>query len=166
LEKEAERRKGDEREREVLDEEEARERAVKEFEMVQMGLSAKGAGSGRIVARQDGKITVEEEVESTPGASKNGTKRKFELDEEELLRIAQEERRKMRKEIDAEKVSLSLLKSLHQRAYTNPTHNRKHPESTSPASGSPPKLPPPLPTPVPPPTSTAVVTPLNQPPAN
>lgn len=83
-------------------EHEARARAVQEFERVQMGLEAKvGSASGRkIVGREDGKIFVEEDVLD----GKRGEKRKFELDEDELLRIAREERTKARKAIDDEKV--------------------------------------------------------------
>ncbi|PQE32239.1 Nitric oxide synthase-interacting protein [Rutstroemia sp. NJR-2017a WRK4] len=85
---------------------EARERAVKEFEKVQMGLEAKGGG--KIVGREGGKIMVEEAGE---GVGKRGEKRKFELDEEELLRIAMEERTKARKAIDDEKASKTTLPS-------------------------------------------------------
>ncbi|PQE14310.1 Nitric oxide synthase-interacting protein [Rutstroemia sp. NJR-2017a BBW] len=85
---------------------EARERAVKEFEKVQMGLEAKGGG--KIVGREGGKIMVEEEE---VGVGKRGEKRKFELDEEELLRIAMEERTKARKAIDDEKASKTTLPS-------------------------------------------------------
>lgn len=82
---------------------EAKERAVREFEKVQMGLEAKigGPAKGRIVGRSEGKVVVEEDVVG----GKRGEKRKFELDEDELLRIAQEERSKARKAIDDEKVS-------------------------------------------------------------
>lgn len=86
-----------------LDEAEAKERAVQDFERIQMGLEAKlgGKSSGqKIVEREDGKILVEEDVVG----SKRGEKRKFELDEDELLRIAREERTKARKAIDDEKV--------------------------------------------------------------
>ena len=86
-------------------EDEARDRAVQEFEKVQMGLEANvgGPASGRkIVGREDGKISVEEDVID----GKRGEKRKFELDEEELLRIAREERSRARKAIDDEKAPL------------------------------------------------------------
>lgn len=83
------------------EEDEARERAVREFERVQMGLEVKVGSKGRIVGREGGKVVVEEEVEA---GEKRGEKRKFELDEEELLRIAREERAKVRKAIDDEKV--------------------------------------------------------------
>ncbi|KAH8801533.1 hypothetical protein F5884DRAFT_807016 [Xylogone sp. PMI_703] len=89
-------------------EEEAKERAVKEFELVQMGLDAKiGANSSgtKIIGREDGKVLVEEDVKG----GKRGEKRKFELDEEELLRIAREERAKARKAIDDEKSSKPAL---------------------------------------------------------
>lgn len=74
---------------------------MQDFEKVQMGLEAKvGVAGKQIVGREDGKIIVEEDVVG----SKKGEKRKFELDEDELLRIAQEERAKARKTIDNEKV--------------------------------------------------------------
>jgi len=83
------------------EEQEAKERAVQEFERIQMGLEAKlGNGSKKIVGREDGKILVEEDVVG----GKRGEKRKFELDEDELLRIAREDRNKARKAIDDEKV--------------------------------------------------------------
>ena len=84
-------------------EDEVKKRAVQEFEKVQMGLEAKVGTSisGRkIVGREDGKILVEEDVVG----GKRGEKRKFELDEDELLRVAREERTKARKAIDDEKV--------------------------------------------------------------
>lgn len=82
---------------------EAKERAVQEFEKIQMGLEAKMSSSPStktIVGREGGKILVEEDVVG----GKRGEKRKFELDEDELLRIAREERTKARKAIDDERV--------------------------------------------------------------
>jgi hypothetical protein len=73
-----------------------------------MGLEAKigSSSSGKnIVGREDGKIIVEEDVVG----GKRGEKRKFELDEDELLRIAREERNKARKAIDDEKVCIFQL---------------------------------------------------------
>jgi nitric oxide synthase-interacting protein len=86
---------------------EAKERAVQEFEKIQMGLEAKMSSSSStktIVGREGGKILVEEDVVG----GKRGEKRKFELDEDELLRIAQEERTKARKAIDDERVRAFL----------------------------------------------------------
>jgi nitric oxide synthase-interacting protein len=81
-------------------------RAVQDFERVQMGLEAKiGKAGTKIVGREDGKIMVEEDAIE----GKKGEKRKFELNEDELLRIAQEERNKARKTIDDEKVILDSL---------------------------------------------------------
>ena len=75
-----------------------------------MGLEAKrGSGSSsKIVGREDGKIMVEEEIVG----GKRGEKRKFELDEDELLRIAREERTKARKAIDDEKVRIFQVQFL------------------------------------------------------
>jgi len=92
LEREWERRRRDDEEKEERAEEEARERVVREFERVQMGLSA-----GRRVgaeAREEGQ---------DGGKTKKGTKRKFQIDEEELLRIARDERSRARKELDEER---------------------------------------------------------------
>lgn len=103
------------------DEEEAKQRAVQDFERVQMGLEAK-IGKGRsIVGREGGKVLVEEEVKD----GKRGEKRKFELDEDELLRIAQEERTKARKAINDEKASKTTLPSFWVPSIT-PSSNTKN----------------------------------------
>jgi nitric oxide synthase-interacting protein len=93
---ETERKKDEE---EIMKEEEKRlhDEEVRRFENVQMGLEAK-SGGGKIIGRQGGKVTVEKE-EKVGGESK---KRKFEIDEEELLRIAREERKSLKKALDEE----------------------------------------------------------------
>ncbi|KAL1301540.1 hypothetical protein AAFC00_005779 [Neodothiora populina] len=66
--------------------------AVADFEAVQMGLERKFADSAvsdsrsKIIGRQDGKVLVEE--------STRGTKRKHEIDEDELLRLGKDEQKK------------------------------------------------------------------------
>lgn len=94
--KEAERRKlEDDEEREVEDAEE-KARAVEEFERVQAGLSVRSGGGKageRIVGRLNGKVTVEQDVE---GGAK-GVKRKFEVDEDELVRLAREHGNKVKR---------------------------------------------------------------------
>lgn len=103
LEKVREREDKDGEEDREREEGEAKQRAVQEFERIQMGLEAKMGSSStgqKIIGREDGKIVVEEEVVG----GKRGEKRKFELDEDELLRIARDERTKARKAIDDEKV--------------------------------------------------------------
>lgn len=87
IEREWERRRREEESREQAEEEEVRVRVVREFERAQMGL-------------ESGRRDAEEEREQEKS---RGTKRKFEIDEEEMLRIAREERRRVRREIDAEK---------------------------------------------------------------
>ena len=72
-----------------------------------MGLEAKVGGGRSIVGRENGKVVVEEDVQG----GKRGEKRKFELDEDELLRIARDERTKARKAIDDEKASKTTLPS-------------------------------------------------------
>ncbi|KAK6602461.1 Nitric oxide synthase-interacting protein-like protein [Botrytis cinerea] len=110
LEKNKEKDDQDKNEDRMREEDEARERAVEEFEKVQMGLEGKTGGKGgKIVGRGGGKILVEQEVNSEGG--KRGEKRKFELDEDELLRIAQDERSKARRAIDDEKASKTTLPS-------------------------------------------------------
>lgn len=100
LEKDYEKRRREEEDQALLEDEEARERAVEEFERMQMGLDAK-LGEGRnIVGREHGKVTVEEEIKD----GTRGTKRKFELDEEELLNVAKEERERAKKAVRDDKV--------------------------------------------------------------
>lgn len=83
------------------EDEEAKARAVAEFDRLQMGLEEKIGKGKEIVGRENGKVTVEEEVEG----GKRGEKRKFEIDEEELLRIANEDKTKARKAIDEDKAA-------------------------------------------------------------
>ncbi|KAK5118381.1 hypothetical protein LTR62_002895 [Meristemomyces frigidus] len=80
LRKEAERRQAEDAEEQGVVDEEGRVKAVEEFERVQAGLSARGGAGQRIVGRKNGKVVVEQE-----GAS--GTKRKLELDEDELVQL-------------------------------------------------------------------------------
>ena len=97
FEKEVERKKREEEEIEVLEDEQAKQRAVRDFEEVQMGLSLSKPGSvENVVGRRDGKVVIEEVT--------RGEKRKFELDEEELMRIAREDREKAKRALPEEKV--------------------------------------------------------------
>jgi nitric oxide synthase-interacting protein len=103
------------------EEEEVKLKAVEEFEKVQMGLEAK-VGAGRsIVGRENGKVSVEEEAQG----KRRGEKRKFELDEEELLRIARDERTKARKALNDEKASNTTLPSFWVPSIT-PSSNTKN----------------------------------------
>jgi len=88
LRKEAERRKLDDAEEKDLDDAEAQSRAVEEFERVQAGLSVRtgSKAGGKIVGRRDGKVMVEQDVED----GGKGVKRKFEVEEEELVRLAKD----------------------------------------------------------------------------
>ena len=101
FEKELERKKREEEESETLQDEEVKERAIRDFESVQMGLSVSRPGSlGKVVGRVDGKVVIEE--------VKKGEKRKFELDEDELIRIAREDREKAKKALNEEKVRQTI----------------------------------------------------------
>ncbi|CAE7187591.1 hypothetical protein CFE70_006649 [Pyrenophora teres f. teres 0-1] len=102
LEKVNERQKLDDEDQKSREEDEARLRAVEEFEAVQMGLSVKAGASARVVGRQGDKIMVEEKQDAKAGEGR-GTKRKFEIDEEELKRIATEERTKAKRTLDEER---------------------------------------------------------------
>jgi nitric oxide synthase-interacting protein len=98
FEREMEKRKREEEGAEVAEEEQVRQRAIADFEAVQIGSAVARTGSvGRVVGRSDGKVVVEEE-------ERRGEKRKFELDEEELMRIAREDRDKAKKALTEEKV--------------------------------------------------------------
>jgi nitric oxide synthase-interacting protein len=96
FEKELERKKQEDEEGEVLQDEQVKERAIRDFELIQMGLSLSKPGSvENVVGRHDGKVVIEE--------TKKGQKRKFEIDEEELIRIAREDREKAKKALNEEK---------------------------------------------------------------
>lgn len=109
LEKEMKRTRADLEEEERRQDEEARERAVREFEAVQMGLEAKSKDR-IVVGPQNSRVVVEEEPSGADSPQRR-KKRKFELDEEELLRIAREERQKARKAIEDEKNAKQHLPS-------------------------------------------------------
>ena len=96
LEKEDERRRKEEEEVEKEKGNEEKERAVKDFEKVMMGLE--GGGKKPSNGSKQGADVVEPLIEG------RGVKRKFELDEEEMLKNAKEERAKARKALDDEKV--------------------------------------------------------------
>ncbi|KAI9840767.1 MAG: hypothetical protein M1838_003922 [Thelocarpon superellum] len=92
LEKEEEKLKQDEAADEARCDEAARIRAVEDFEKVQRGVDVKPRASNGNEAKKES------------GRSK---KRKFELDEDELLRIAREERDLAKKAIEKEKTDAS-----------------------------------------------------------
>lgn len=81
--------------------EEAQARAVKEFEMVQLGFDG-GGGRGADVGTDGGSAVGKE-----PPDAKRGEKRKFALDEEEVSKNAERERAKARKAIEEEKVGFT-----------------------------------------------------------
>jgi nitric oxide synthase-interacting protein len=83
---------------------EAQERAILEFELTQAGLSIKPGRVGETRKELDDKDDKDDTETGKPEAAKTGEKRKFSLDEDEVSRIAQEERAKARKAIEEEKV--------------------------------------------------------------
>ena len=102
LKKEDERRQKESEQAELERGAEEKERAVEQFERTMMGLegAAKRKGEDRGSARNDNGGTENEG---------RGVKRKFELDEDEMLKNAKEERAKARKALDEEKVSSRKL---------------------------------------------------------
>ncbi|CAD0029386.1 unnamed protein product [Aureobasidium pullulans] len=84
LEKEYVQKKQEEAEAEDIKQEQERERAVQDFELVQQGLNSKlgPATTRHIVGREAGKVIVEEN-----NPDKQGTKRKLQIDEDELMRL-------------------------------------------------------------------------------
>ena len=93
LKKEDERRQKEIEEEELERGAEEKERAIAQFERTMMGLEGGGKKKERSGAS--------EEVDRNEG---RGVKRKFELDEDEILKNAKEERMKARKVLDEEKV--------------------------------------------------------------
>lgn len=102
LEKEHENRQKEADEEQNERGEEERGRAVEEFERTMIGLEggAKTKGKGA-------RVDVPEAQQA------KGVKRKFELDEDEMLKNAKEERSKARKAIDDEKVESNPTRPLH-----------------------------------------------------
>ena len=98
-------KKEDERRQKVVQEEELeraaeeKQRAVEEFEKTMMGLEGGDKKDSKAIGTRVGK---DEELERAEG---RGAKRKFELDEDEMLKNAKEERAKARKALDDEKVA-------------------------------------------------------------
>ncbi|CAJ2506833.1 Uu.00g080190.m01.CDS01 [Anthostomella pinea] len=82
---------------------EARDRAIREFEMTQSGLDPSKPGPRN--------PTTTEQGAATPDRERRSGKRKFELDEDEVLRIAADDRAKARKAIDDEKAAKPTLPS-------------------------------------------------------
>ena len=109
--------KEEEEDRARLDEE-AKQRAIRGFELLQMGLEIRNSGKGvmggvreqKVVGRGNGKVILEEVVSENGGSGEKSKKRKFELDEEELLKIARDERQRAKTEITEEKKAASVAK--------------------------------------------------------
>lgn len=98
-------KKEDERRQKVAQEEELeraaeeKQKAVEEFEKTMMGLEGGDKRNSKAIGTRVGK---DEELERAEG---RGVKRKFELDEDKMLKNAKEERAKARKALDDEKVA-------------------------------------------------------------
>jgi nitric oxide synthase-interacting protein len=104
----------------LLEEQEAVQKSVQEFELLQMGLEIRNRESApnivdmrpRVIGRENGKILVEEDIGGDTPATGDGTgrKRKFELDEKELIRLARAEHLKAKTALMDEKVKSSTSK--------------------------------------------------------
>ena len=97
MKKEDERRQRETEEEELERGVEEKEKAIFQFERTMMGLEGGD--------KKNGKSSASEESERKEG---KGVKRKFELDEDEMLKNAKEERAKARKVLDEEKVRKKL----------------------------------------------------------
>lgn len=110
----------EERERKRAEEEgEEHERAVRDFERTQAGLEG---ANGKVAKRVEAAKSNTTKDEPAPGdgmALVVGTKRKFALDEDELSRIAQEDRAKARKAIEDEKVRVFIDSTTHDNKTTD-----------------------------------------------
>lgn len=98
LKKEAERRAEEDAAERGMEDEARRARDVEEFERVQAGLSVKTGGQAGIVGRRDGKVVVEQEVGG-------GRKRQYEVEEDDLLRMAKEGEHARKRVATGEKVA-------------------------------------------------------------
>ncbi|KAL8907825.1 MAG: hypothetical protein Q9171_005694 [Xanthocarpia ochracea] len=124
LEKENERRARENEERERGRAEEEQERSVREFEATMMGMEA-----STHTKRKTATAAADDEDDRRESESR-GTKRKFELDEDQILQNTKDERAKARKAIDDENSSKTTLPSFWVPALT-PSTTQKHP-STAP----------------------------------
>ena len=97
LEKEDEKRKAEDEEDQKLRDEEEKEGVVRGFERVAMGLEEQGRKASENARPREGSDEKE---------ALRGVKRKFAIDEEEMLKNAREDRAKIRKEMDEEKVAI------------------------------------------------------------
>ncbi|MCJ1354450.1 MAG: hypothetical protein MMC33_004439 [Icmadophila ericetorum] len=123
LEKEDERRRLEQEEEERQRGEEEKGRAVEDFEKVMMGLE----GGDKKKKKLNGNPT-DDSLEKEG----RGLKRKFELDEEEMLKNAKEERAKARKVLDEEKSSKASLPSFWVPSQTPTTSSTSHPTPQKP----------------------------------
>ncbi|KFG83331.1 zinc finger containing protein [Metarhizium anisopliae] len=87
----------------AADDDEDQKRAVLNFELTQAGLT--GSNKGGIHSNQDN--SWDQEAQS----ARAGAKRKFTLDEDELIRIAKEDKAKARKDIEDERAAKPSLPS-------------------------------------------------------
>lgn len=132
MKKEDERRQKEVEEEELNRGAEEQERAIAQFERTMMGMEGGG--------KKQGKSSPSEEVERNEG---RGVKRKFELDVDEMLKNAKEERSRARKTLDEEKVrnrwyvsfigvhgQLTISSRLSQHSPHSGCHHLRHPRIT------------------------------------
>lgn len=86
--------------------EEARDREVKEFEMVSMGLEGNHRKKRKVEGEEEGKAFKAREVEVD-----GKRKRVFELDEKEMARLSRDEQERLKEELKLEKVISLYLSS-------------------------------------------------------
>lgn len=86
----------------AANDDEDQRRAIRDFELTQAGFSSARGGTKTIPADEKKDAKIDDTLRITSG------KRKFELDADELDRIAKDDRAKARKAIDDEKVDYPL----------------------------------------------------------
>ncbi|KAF5005644.1 hypothetical protein FDECE_7921 [Fusarium decemcellulare] len=105
------------------EDEQDRERAIEDFELTQAGLDRKGKASAARVNNSSPNTTSAE----SDSLTLVGTKRKFELDQDELDRIARDDKIKARKALDEEKAAKPTLPSFWTPSLTPDAQSNKLP---------------------------------------
>jgi nitric oxide synthase-interacting protein len=97
LDKAREKADKEEQQEQARQDEEAHDRAVKDFEKTQAGLDEPSTRKNDPIARDRGL-----------GVPKTGSKRKFVMDESDVARVSENDKRRARNAIDEEKVAGSV----------------------------------------------------------
>ncbi|KAL3959089.1 hypothetical protein ACCO45_007251 [Purpureocillium lilacinum] len=114
----------------AAEDDEDRERAVRDFEMTQAGLSTARKQKQEQPQQQTAANGTAPQDESSTAVVHVGSKRKFELDQDELQRIVREDKLKARKAIEDEKAAKPTLPSFWTPSLTPDVHDSKLPNAS------------------------------------